>query len=391
MFFHNRLTHSLKVAQLSRRIAEKLQQNKRLVASLGGINEDVAEAAGLAHDLGHPPFGHAAEMELDRLARTAGCEDGFEGNTQSFRIVTRLATSDAILADAEDDDENPDDAIEGLNLTRATLNAVLKYPWAFNSNPANRGKWGVYSEDHDVFAWVRKALPGQAFIRSVEAEIMDWADDITFAVHDLFDFFRAGLIPLDRIVGDLPRKSAEAQAFLEFAFERSNNLRQRRTQVETGFEEILAADLLTIGGPYEDSFSDRSFIWRATTTLITKFVDAISLRKPTVSDPTLVGIDPLRRCQVNILKQLAWRYVILRPELNSEQAGQVRMVRTLFWHLLRASRKETDWRYFPTAFREDLLQRGGEPTARVRVVVDCIASMTEAELKRQFRLVTGSR
>ncbi|MGO9254829.1 MAG: dGTP triphosphohydrolase [Bryobacteraceae bacterium] len=121
--FHNRLTHSIKVGQLARRLAEKLlREQPDEAAALGGLDPDVAEAAGLAHDLGHPPFGHIAEETLHHLVQTQGrLKDGFEGNAQSFRIVAKLAVSDAQPSIGPK-------TIDGLNLTRATLNGILKYP-----------------------------------------------------------------------------------------------------------------------------------------------------------------------------------------------------------------------------------------------------------------------
>jgi dGTPase len=115
--FHNRLTHTLEVAQIARRLAEKLlvETDPGLVEALGGIDPEVVEAAALAHDLGHPPFGHIAEKQLDALAKKHNASDGFEGNAQSFRIVSRGAAHRTDY--------------KGLNLTRATLNAILKYPW----------------------------------------------------------------------------------------------------------------------------------------------------------------------------------------------------------------------------------------------------------------------
>jgi dGTPase len=126
--FHNRLTHSLKVGQIARRIAERLNADfPKEVEQLGGADPDAAEAAGLAHDLGHPPFGHVAEEELDALVKTAHVKDGYEGNAQSFRIVVELASSDARNEDGE--------AIRGLNLTRQVLDGILKYPWAYREHP----------------------------------------------------------------------------------------------------------------------------------------------------------------------------------------------------------------------------------------------------------------
>lgn len=190
--FHNRLTHTIKVAQIARRIAEKLcnHQDTLDLAKQLGINPDVVEAAALAHDLGHPPFGHVAEYELNRLTQKAGLPDGFEGNAQTFRILNQL--------------ELRKNGVVGLDLTRATLNAVMKYPWhrgkqgettAFDND--KHKKWGAYFTESREFAWVREGWP--ADVRSVEAEIMDYADDIAYALHDLSDFSRAGLIPISRL------------------------------------------------------------------------------------------------------------------------------------------------------------------------------------------------
>jgi dGTPase len=167
----------------------------RLVAGL--LDHGAAEAAAMAHDLGHPPFGHIAETELDSLASEWG---GFEGNAQSFRIVCELA-----LRSLDS---------RGLNLTFWTLNGILKYPW-LREGPADPtiepgGKWGVYACERDHFEWARDRADVPADVQSLEAEIMDWADDVTYAVHDVDDSYRAGLIPIER----LARDDAELARFL---------------------------------------------------------------------------------------------------------------------------------------------------------------------------------
>ena len=199
LVFHNRLTHTLEVAQIARRLAENVLRDQPDEAeALGGVDPDVVEAAALAHDLGHPPFGHVAEKRLDKLVRESSNSDGFEGNPQSFRIVTKLSL------------RNQD--FHGLNLTRATLNAILKYPWLRGTDGAPReDKWGAYSSESSEFQWARELGPKDT--KSLEAELMDWADDIAYSVHDLDDFYRAGLIPLDRILTD----SDEQDSFLEKA------------------------------------------------------------------------------------------------------------------------------------------------------------------------------
>ncbi len=198
--FHNRLTHSLKVAQIARRIAQHIAAENKTERSISAELPDVVEAAALAHDLGHPPFGHATEVELNDLVRDAGLKDGFEGNAQSFRIITRLAASDALtLKNAGKDDEH-EDSVPGLNWTRQCLDSVLKYPWGFGENDQYPKKWGFYESEREIFDWVSRNQP--KLRRSLGAEIIDWADDITYAIHDLLDFFRSGKIPIDRLKTD---------------------------------------------------------------------------------------------------------------------------------------------------------------------------------------------
>src|SRR5262249_49839362 len=124
LLVHNRMTHSLKVAQVARAIAERLTKSDKsdLSEKLGGLDPDVVEAAALAHDLGHPPFGHLGERVLDQLARhRLRMPDGFEGNAQSYRIVTST--------------EIRGEATIGLNLTNAVRAAILKYPWTRHDTP----------------------------------------------------------------------------------------------------------------------------------------------------------------------------------------------------------------------------------------------------------------
>ncbi len=201
---HNRLTHTIKVTAVARAIAVALAAgpDRALLDDLGGIDPVVVQAAASAHDLGHPPFGHLGEQVLDRLARARfGLADGFEGNAQTFRIMTVL------------DVHGP--AGTGLDLTRAVRAAVLKYPWARFGVPhphpselaeapkgggpgaggRGSGKYSAYVLDIAEMQEVRSAYPRIAPLRqTVECSVMDIADDIAYSLHDLDDFHRAGVL-----------------------------------------------------------------------------------------------------------------------------------------------------------------------------------------------------
>lgn len=173
-FVRTRLTHSLEVAQIGREIGRTL-----------GCNPDVVDTACLAHDLGHPPFGHNGESVLNELSHAIG---GFEGNAQTLRLLTRLEPK-VITGDG---------GSAGLNLTRASLDASSKYPWLAADAPVIDGKrsskFGVYVEDLPVFEWLRAGAP--AGKSCIEAQVMDLADDISYSVHDVEDAIVAGHVQL---------------------------------------------------------------------------------------------------------------------------------------------------------------------------------------------------
>jgi len=186
-FVRTRLTHSLEVAQVGRGLGKQL-----------GCDPDVVDAACLAHDLGHPPFGHNGERALDLAAKDIG---GFEGNAQTLRLLTRLEPKSVHPVTG---------ASVGLNLTRATLDASIKYPWRENATPLRADgkptrKFGVYEDDLEVFEWLRKGAPDRA--PSFEAQIMDIADDIAYSVHDVEDAVVHNGVALSRL-----RDDGQAQA-----------------------------------------------------------------------------------------------------------------------------------------------------------------------------------
>jgi dGTPase len=387
--FHNRLTHTLEVAQLARRLAEKLRDGQgELAATIGGIEPEVAEAAALAHDLGHPPFGHVAESELNRIITgELDVRDGFEGNAQTFRVVTKLSIRHL---------DHP-----GQNLTRATLNAVLKYPWFRGRSGWKRKKYGAYSAERTDFHFARANQPRAARLeKSAEAEIMDWADDIAYAVHDVEDFYRAGFIPLDRL---MDADDDELQRFIQGTFyrwklEKFRPVRNHTDpQLRKSFTNLMEQLRFTqrIAEPYTGTREQRARLRSLTSLLISGYVQAISLREPNKANPRTVTIKREAEREITMLKQLTWFYVIQRPSLAVQQRGQKRVVGDLFHIFFEATESVASRDMLPIGarqFLEDTLKRTQDhdvQALRARVAADVVCSLSEQQGIALHQRLTG--
>lgn len=337
------------------------------------------EAAGLAHDIGHPPFGHIAEEELDAALKKAKLSDGFEGNPQSFRIVTRLAALKFQFG--------------GLHLTRATLGAILKYPWYRQTDGGHRErKWGAYHTEEEAFNWARQGLaPDEP--KTAEAELMDWADDIAYAVHDVEDFYRAGLIPLDRLA---PKDTEEEETFFEEVIRRSNEegipLEYPEIELRKEFQDVR---VLFPAKPYEGTQAQRGVLRTMASKLIERYVGAIQLRAPDATSRRRVSIDGKLKKQITVLKELTWHYVIRNPSLATIQHGQRRVIRELFSIFHESAGSPKAWAIFSPGYRDrlkSLYETGAADWDRVapRLAADYVAGMTEQQAIRLHQRLTGS-
>ncbi|HEV7830095.1 MAG TPA: deoxyguanosinetriphosphate triphosphohydrolase [Pseudonocardiaceae bacterium] len=343
-----RLTHSLEVAQIGRGIAVEL-----------GCDPDVVETAGLAHDIGHPPFGHNGEQVLNEVAAACG---GFEGNAQTLRILTRLEPK--LL-------EPVTGRSYGLNLTRASLDATVKYPWPRRNGTA---KFGFYADDAEVFNWLRDGAPGGR--RCLEAQVMDWADDVAYSVHDVEDGILVGRISLDTLGDPIERALLAELAAKHFSVLPS-------AELEAAAVNLLALPVLDALRHYDGSLAAQVALKDLTSELVGRYVAA-------VVSATVVqfGHGPLGRyradlvipsqvaAEVALLKAMALRFVMSNPHRLALQAGQRDMLAELCAALVQRAPHPLD-PALALAWR-----RARDDSARLRVVIDQVSALTDAQAVR---------
>jgi dGTPase len=361
-FVRNRLTHSLEVAQVARDLAHPL-----------GCHPDLAETAALAHDMGHPPFGHNGEVALDALG--AGC-GGFEGNAQTLRILTRL---EAKSSDARG-------RSVGLNLTRAALDACTKYPWPRTRSSASLlgggGKFGVYSDDAAVFGWLREGVDGPR--RCVEAQVMDFADDVAYSVHDLEDGVVGGRIDL---------------SLLDRAEERAATWQTVRDwYLPEASDDVLDAALGRVravtswpGSSYDGSRRSLAALKDLTSDLIGIFCGSVHRatqqmygERPLVRHEADLVVPDQTVHEIVVLKGIAAHYVMRTQDRLDLMDRQRSLLEELFAAIWRRGSEALD-----PALREDFAE-ADDDAARTRVVIDQIASLTDASaVSRHTDLVRG--
>lgn len=391
--FHDRLTHSLKVAQVAETLARRLAHKHPLVGPenapiAGWVDPDYCYVAGLAHDIGHPPFGHAGEHQLqtiferlpDRWAEQAAATRkmseheveetrqglaalstrSFEGNAQSTRIVASLSARR----------ESP----PGLNLTLRSLAAIAKYPWQKGQHPAGVGKlekkWNFYPEEASILG----ELEDEEFVRTervdgvvnrvdrwIEAEIMDWADDITYAVHDAEDFFRAGMLPLHRVrtgLQDLPsstdwmtssfkdvRDDEIRSCFIYVAEKLSKSISfdgSRLTASLPGMWKLLQALAKKSSfpsGPFSGTHDANEKLQRFASLMIRLLSTATSVNYDGSSQRLNLRINPQGILIAEFFKALNDYFVIQTGALGAMQSGQANSLEQVFDTYCQMSRQ----------------------------------------------------
>ncbi len=352
-FYRTRLTHSIEVAQIGRSICRYLQTLGDPLGEDFFVDPDLVEAVCLTHDLGHPPFGHSGERALHELMREHG---GFEGNAQTLRIIT-----EAIYQD--------DSGCRGMKPTRAFLDGVLKYKKLHGElvDPDNHFLYDEQERYRD-FVFASREIPvdwsdGEDLnrLKSIECQVMDWADDTAYSLNDIVDGVRAGFLTTEKI-----RKWSRTAA------------------LNASAEKAVAELLNAIAEDRLESVFSRK---------IGRFIQAVSIGKTEnfLSDLTnryrfALKVDPAVAGEAEIYKKLAFEVIFRSPQLQQIEHKGAFVLKQLF-HALRENYIEPGGhriRFLPVS-AATLVDGETEVRAKTRRLSDYLASMTDSAAIRTYK------
>src|SRR6202030_3510473 len=346
-FYRTRLTHSLEVAQICRSICSFLKQTSPFLKEDFFIDPDLVEAISLTHDLGHSPFGHAGERTLHQLMKEFG---GFEGNAQSLRIIAETIYPGL-------------DSRRGMNPTRAFIDGILKYKRLFREDSEALNQF-VYDEQEYLRVFVMGGVDSSQIVdlnhfRSLECEIMDWADDTAYCLNDLVDSMNAGFLRFERV-----KRWAEQQ-----------NLQ--------GDQAHYAEAILTMirEGKAEARLSKK----------IGSFIRCCSLmERMTPTSPATnryrftLSVDPAVRSEADFYKRLSQELVFDHSQLHQlERKGRV-ILEGIFEAFSESYLSQSGLRIMPESF-DRIIRLKNDRRARARVLCDYIAGMTDGFAIRTYK------
>jgi dGTPase len=356
-----RLTHSMEVAQIARHIASSL-----------GLDPDLLECAALAHDIGHPPFGHTGEAVLNDIAKDIG---GFEANAQTFRLLTRLEPK--VFANNR--------RSVGLNLTRASLDAILKYPWGYyeasdHTTDSNSIKFNYFEEDAEIFNWVRLEAPD--FTKSIECQVMDISDDISYSVHDFEDGIRQFLITSE-VLAD----SQNIDKILEHCLNNYNHNYSLEDLVQA-FEGLKTSGYFAIN--YNGSIESEAKLMNITSSITGEFVNSIcNLTKQVYGDEnrtrynaTVIVPDDVK-AKILILKSIETLFIMQSEIIVNDRKSQESTIKQIVSHIMSNPSNPKD---LSPIFIDDW-NKANNDSERLRIAIDHTASLTDASAQKLLYLV----
>lgn len=396
-FFRNRLTHSLEVAQIAKGIALRLNHENSYFQS-NNINTDLVEFAALAHDLGHPPFGHNGELALDDCMAGLG---GFEGNAQTLHILAVTEKKATIDGNCEAFSEEGEDLRLGLDLTYRSLAAVLKYdqaiPLVRKKKPGENVKKGYYDTDKDLIKAIREhvapSLKQGAKLKTIECQIMDFADDISYSTYDLEDGLKGGFVNphmllytirsnktlLKKVTDKVAKECSNAtpESIIEsvariFDLDKNGNLITEGA--DTG-ETTTTNSPLAMYAQSQNVSSNGYMRIALTSSLVNSFINGIQVEvnhdMPALST---VSLDETLKLQVETLKHLNYEVTIMSPRLKLVEYRGYEIVRTIFEALI----KDEGYLLLPQDMRSCYMKLSSEnEAAKMRLICDFVAGMTD--------------
>ncbi len=350
-FYRTRLTHSIEVSQIGRSICARLKRTSGVLGDDYYIDPDLIEAACLAHDLGHPPFGHAGERTIHRLMKPWG---GFEGNAQTLRMLTETIFGQK----------------NGMNPSRAFLDATLKYKTLYGELEDAENHF-LYNNQRRYVDWVLgdrdfplELPPGPArdCFRSIECQVMDWADDTAYSLNDIADGVRAGFLTLESLERWASQQSldGEAAAHMEKLLK---SIRERRVEnrLRSRIADFIAAAELKPDANFLSGETHR-YRWR-------------------------LEIDDSARTESKLYKKIALHLVFKSRQLQQLEHKSdhllTRSFRTLAERYVTRS-AESQFRLLPEE-DEARLDAAGDEQARARLICDCLTRLTDGAATRLSR------
>ncbi|WP_425644410.1 anti-phage deoxyguanosine triphosphatase [Agrobacterium leguminum] len=394
-FFRNRLTHSLEVAQIAEGIADRLNHVFKEALGEKKIDSRLCAAAGLVHDIGHPPFGHNGERALDEKMKLYG---GFEGNAQTLRILSRLEKK------AKYDEPVDGDIRAGLNLCFRTLAAILKYDTEIpvKRPDAKKPKKGYYASEAKIVAEIKRkvlgteSLPEGAKFKTIECAIMDIADDIAYSVYDLEDSLKAGFLTPASILAtddDLLKRVAEVvtEQLKDDLAETVTVSKVQATFVAL-FSDIFApeeektsddnevrkqddvANFINAMRASRDLNMDAGKRMKLSSELVHEFINDVQLEVneefPALSKVSLVKGT---RIKVEILKQYTYLSTIYSNRVKLGEYRGTELVGDIF----DALKKENGHLLMPDDVRQQVQDAGKDEALKARHICDFVAGMTD--------------
>jgi len=346
-FYRTRLTHSLEVAQIGRAICSFLKQTSPFLNEAFFVDADLVEAVCLTHDLGHSPFGHAGERTLHDLMRKFG---GFEGNAQSLQIIAETIYPGV-------------DSRRGMNPTRSFIDGILKYKTLFSERPEAPNHF-IYDEQAELRSFVLPgidllAIPDLNRFRSLECEIMDWADDTAYCLNDLVDSINAGFLRFERV-----QRWAETQNLQD----------EQALHAETVLSAIRDRKA-------ESRFSRKIGIFIRSCSLVER---SAPLSASTNRYRFSLWIEPFARTEAEFYKRLSQDLVFDHSQLHQlERKGRV-ILEGIFHAFSKCYLGNDDTRLLPESF-DRIIRLRPDSRTRARALCDYIAGMTDGFAIRTYK------